>query len=109
MEVTKMAALESILDQAHPVLLEVSTGEHFDYRSILVFKQLCTEKLEGDAHVIVDMTHTRYVDNSGIALLHCLQHWIDAPKVKVSVTNCRPEIYQILNCSRLLHNILINP
>ena len=57
----------------------------------------------------VDMTHTRYVDSSGVALLHCLQHWIDAPMVVVRVINCHPNIYQILSASRLSHTILINP
>jgi anti-anti-sigma factor len=103
-----MIALESYLDQPDPVLLEVSTDEHFDYRSIHRFKNLCTERLAGDAHVTVDMSHTRYIDSSGVALLHCLQHWIDAPMVVVRVINCCPDIHQILSCSRLSHTILIN-
>ena len=103
-----MSAIESYQEHPDPVILQIHLDEHFDYRSIHRFRNLCTEKLDGDAHVVVDMKATRYIDSSGVALLQCLQQWIDAPMVIVQVVNCCPELRRILTLSRLSATILID-
>ena len=103
-----MSALATLSHHTEAVFLRMTLGEHFDYRSIHSFRNFCKEKLLVDAHVQIDMKHTRYVDSSGVALLHCLQQWIHAPLVVVQVINCRPEIRKILAQSRFFQNILLD-
>jgi anti-anti-sigma factor len=104
----EMNTAENYIEHPDPVVLKVELSEHFDYRSIHRFRNLCTEKMSTDVHVVVDMAATRYVDSSGVALLHCLQKWINAPMVIVQVVNCCPEMRRILSSSRLSHHILID-
>lgn len=103
-----MSAIEKLEDHAEPMRLSISTAEHFDYRSIPVFKNLCKDKLDIDVEVVIDMTLTRYVDSSGMALLHCLQQWVRAPRVTVRLVNCNSQLRQILSRSRLSHHLLID-
>ncbi len=103
-----MSAIEAYYQHPDPVVLRICLGEHFDYRSIHRFRNLCTETLEGDAHVIVDMAATRYVDSSGVALLQCLKQWIRAPMVTVQVINCCPQLRRMLTLSRLSSTVLID-
>lgn len=102
-----MSACAVYENQPSSVVLRVHLGEHFDFRSIHSFRHLCTEKLEVTAEVIVDMSQTRYVDSSGAALLHCLQHWINAPAVDVQVINCCPDVRRILSLCKSFDNINI--
>lgn len=90
------------------VVFRVCTDEHFDYRSIHTFKNLCNEKLDVAAHVVIDMQKTRYIDSSGVALLYCLQHWIKAPQVSVQVINCSPDMRCLLSLGRLAHHVQID-
>ena len=103
-----MTAVESYDRHPEPILFRVGVDEHFDYRSIPTFKNLCNDKLDREALVIVDMARTHYADSSGIALLRCLNHWIRAPRVTVQVINCTPQMRRILSGCRLAENITIN-
>ena len=108
-----MSAKYSYQDHPDPVILHLTVGEHFDYRSIHTFRNLYTEKLDCDAHVIIDMSSTRYADSSGVALIQCLQQWIKAPMVIIKIVNCRPNIRLLLTQAQLpsiylLINVFLN-
>ena len=104
-----MSAIEKYHDpDADCLLLHICTDEHFDYRSIHTFKNLCKDKLDREVHVTVDMIKTRYIDSSGMALLHCLQHWVDAPRVVVRVANCSPELRHIFTSCRLSQHLVFD-
>ena len=99
-----MSALESCSNDyssAYAHVFEITLEEHFDYRSIQQFRKLSTDKMQESVQVLVDMRATRYIDSSGIALLHCLRHWIRSPEVSVELLNCSAELRQILPLSKL--------
>lgn len=96
------ACQESIGHQLH-----IQLGEHFDFRSIHSFRQYSKERFEIDTEVIVDMSETRYIDSSGVALLLCLYQWVHAPHVTVSAVNCDPAIRHILAHSQCGEKIII--
>ena len=91
-----------------PLVFRISADVHLDYRSIPTFKNLCNDKLAVPAHVIVDLAKTRYIDSSGVALLHCLRHWINAPSVTLQVINCPPELRHCLSVGQLGHYIQVD-
>ncbi|MEE8059010.1 MAG: STAS domain-containing protein [Pseudomonadales bacterium] len=103
-----MSASEAYEKHPGSIVLRLSLGEHFDYRSIHTFRNLYTGKLQDNVYVVIDMAATRYVDSSGVALLHCLQYWINASIVTVQVINCCPELSRILTLSKLSPNIHVD-
>ncbi len=100
-----MNALKYADPAIQPQVFHITADEHLDYRSIHSFKNVCPRKLDTPAHVVIDMAHTRYVDSSGVALLHCLRHWVKAPLVTVQVVNCEPGMRRVLCTGRLAHHI----
>lgn len=87
------------------IVFHVIADERLDYKSINCFKNLCPTRLEQPACVVIDMSNTRYADSSGLALLHCLQHWIKAPEVYVRLENCPDDIRRVLMLDRLAKHI----
>lgn len=92
-----MNACEAHGEPARRKLLMIQLGEHCDYRSIHNFRALCRESFEREVEVIVDMKRTSYMDSSGVALLHCLFHWVRAPKVHISISNCNQALKTLLS------------
>lgn len=102
-----MALSEQLLCDDHRVV-NVDLDEHFDYRSIHHFKCLRGDKSEQWVEVVVDMSRTRFMDSSGVALLLCLFKWIKAPHVVVRISHCSPAIRSILQQSRGTQKLLID-
>ncbi|MEH6557214.1 MAG: STAS domain-containing protein [Oceanicoccus sp.] len=94
-------------DHGDSVVFTLSLEETFDYRAIGQFRGLSTDKMDNNVLVLLDMTRTRFVDKTGISLLHCLQHWIRAPLVVVQLLNCHPQIRQSLSESQLHPSIIL--
>lgn len=94
-----MDACQPVLGQSTRKLLTIQLGEHCDYRSIHGFRALCRELYQQEVEVIVDMQRTRYMDSSGVALLHCLFHWVRAPKVYVNIAHCSPVMRELLSAA----------
>lgn len=101
------AAIIDQSDEGHKVLT-ISLKEHFDYRSIHEFRTLCPSKMDCWVEVVIDMSKTRYMDSSGIALLLCLKKWINAPHVTLRVIHCNSEIRHILELSHCEDKITID-
>jgi anti-anti-sigma factor len=80
--------------------LSVELNEHFDFREIHSFRNFSKQRFEKAVDVVIDMSRTRYIDSSGVALLLCLYNWVRAPKVNVIAINCSPAITEILNSSQ---------
>ena len=103
-----MGVVTACRDHPETVILRLNLSEHFDFRSIHSFRNLYTEKSLSNVEVVVDMSATRYIDSSGIALLECLRHWIKAPKATVvRITNCCPQLHEVLLLSKLSHTIAV--
>lgn len=88
-------------DTQYNKLVTIVLEEHFDFRSINSFRAQCCGKYKENVDVVIDMSATRYMDSSGVALLLCLYQWVRAPKVKVYISNCHSDIRDILSRSRL--------
>jgi anti-anti-sigma factor len=86
-----------------PVLLQ----EHFDYRSIAQFRNLCPKPINEPVNIVLDMAATRYIDSSGMALIMCLFQWVRAPQVSVQLINCSPAVRRLIELSRCRNKVSI--
>lgn len=94
-----MSALP-VLRQVLPRVVTITVGEHLDYRSIQCFRELCHERYQDDVEIHVDLSATRYVDSSGVALLLCLYQWMIAPHLQVRLQHCCAELREIFERAR---------
>lgn len=82
------------------MVYSIALDERFDYSSVDPFTRLKHRKHDCPVEVVVDMSATRFIDSSGIALLFCLLHWIKSPALKITVTNAAPDIKVLLGKAR---------
>ena len=105
-----MSALEpcyGVSKEDYSQVFEIVLEEYVDYRCLPTFRRLSTDKMEESVVVKVNMSETRFIDSSGIALLHCLRHWIRSPDVSVHLLNCRDDLRHMLPSSKLHSSITL--
>ncbi|TDF35026.1 anti-sigma factor antagonist [Alteromonadaceae bacterium M269] len=80
--------------------VRIMIEEKFDFGKVHDFRDAYSDLPDSVHEVIVDLSHTEYMDSSALGMLLNMQKALNGKVSRFKIANCRPQVAKILKISR---------